>query len=42
MLNHSHVNCDLMAVELQQYTNLFYAPTSHSKQNLILLTHRSK
>ena len=41
-LNHSHVNRDLVAVELLQYTNLFWALTSHSKQTLILLTHRSK
>ena len=38
---HCHVNRDLVAVGLLQYTNLFYAPTSHSKQTLILLTHRS-
>ena len=29
-------------MELQQYTNHILAPTSHSKQTFILLTHRSK
>ena len=33
---------DLVAMELLQYTNLLLALTSHSKQTLILLTHRSK
>ena len=33
---------DIVAVELLQYTNLFSSLTSHSKQNLILLTHHSK
>ena len=33
---------NLVAVELLQYTNLLLALTSHSKQTLILLSHRSK
>ena len=41
-VNHSHVNRDLVAEELLQYASLILALTSHSKQALILLTHRSK